>query len=55
MPNGKDPDDYIKQNGKDALLNLLGKKEIIQNFIWSHHLRKIDQNNPYEISNFEKR
>ena len=55
MPNGKDPDDYIKQNGKDALLNLLGKKEIIQNFIWSHHLRKIDQNNPYEISNFEKK
>ena len=54
MPNGKDPDDYIKQNGKDGLLNLLKKKEIIQSFVWNYHLSKIDQNNPYEISKFEK-
>ncbi len=54
MPDGQDPDDYIKQNGKDGLLNLLKKKEIIQSFIWNHHLSKIDQNNPYEISKFEK-
>ena len=30
------------------------KKEIIQSFIWNYHLNKIDQNNPYEISKFEK-
>ena len=54
MPGGKDPDDYIKQKGKDALINLLKEKEIIQSFIWNHHLSKIDQNNPYEISKFEK-
>ena len=30
MPDGFDPDDYIKQNGKDGLLNLLKEKEIIQ-------------------------
>ena len=23
LPQGKDPDDYIKQNGKDGLLNLI--------------------------------
>ncbi|MDA7715595.1 DNA primase, partial [Pelagibacteraceae bacterium] len=51
MPEGKDPDDYIKQNGKEGLLNLLKEKEIIQSFIWNHHLSKVDQNNPYEISN----
>jgi DNA primase len=54
MPQGKDPDDYIKQNGKDGLINLLKDKEIIQTFIWNYYLDKIDQNNPYEISKFEK-
>ncbi len=54
LPDGIDPDDYIKQNGKDGLLNLLKEKEIIQSFIWNYHLSKIDQNNPYEISKFEK-
>ena len=54
MPDGKDPDDYIKQNGKNGLLNLLKEKDIIQSYIWNYHLNKIDQNNPYEISKFEK-
>jgi len=54
MPEGKDPDDYIKQNGKEGLLNLLKGKEIIQTYIWNYHLNKIDQNNPFEVSKFEK-
>ena len=54
MPDGKDPDDYIKQKGKEGLVNLLKEKEIIQSFIWNYYLSKIDQSNPYEISNFEK-
>ncbi len=54
MPDGKDPDDFIKQNGKSGLLNLLKKKEIIQSFIWDYHFNKIDQYNPYEVSKFEK-
>tara|TARA_B100001093_G_scaffold484474_1_gene517921 strand:- start:266 stop:1048 length:783 start_codon:yes stop_codon:yes gene_type:complete len=54
MPDGKDPDDYIKQNGKEGLLNLLKDKEIIQSYIWNYHLNQIDQNNPFEISKFEK-
>ena len=54
MPDGTDPDDYIKQKGKDGLVNLLKEKEIIQSFIWNYHFSKVDQNNPYEISKFEK-
>jgi len=54
MPEGKDPDDYIKQNGKEGLLNLLKGKEIIQTYIWNYHFNKIDQNNPFEVSKFEK-
>ena len=54
MPDGTDPDDYIKHNGREGLLNLLKEKQIIQSFIWNYHISKIDQNNPYEISKFEK-
>jgi len=54
MPDGKDPDDYIKQNGKDGLLKFLEDKQIIQSYIWNFHLNKIDQNNPFEVSKFEK-
>ena len=54
LPNGTDPDDYIKQKGKDGLIHLLKDKEIIQSFLWNYHLNKIDQSNPFEISKFEK-
>ncbi len=54
MPDGTDPDNYIKQKGKNGLINLLKEKEIIQSFIWNYHLSKIDQSSPYEISKFEK-
>ena len=54
MPDGKDPDDYIKQNGKEGLINLLKDKKIIQSYIWDYHLSITNQNNPYEISKFEK-
>ena len=48
MPDGKDPDDFIKENGKNGLLNLLKDKEIIQSYIWNYNLSKINLNNPYE-------
>ena len=54
MPEGVDPDDFINQKGKSGLINLLKEKDIIQSFIWNYHLSKINQNNPYEISKFEK-
>ena len=54
MPKDQDPDDYVRQNGKGGLSNLLKEKEIIQKYIWNYLLNKIDQNNPYEISKFEK-
>ncbi len=54
MPEGNDPDDYIKQNGKENFLSLLKEKTIIQNYIWNYHLTKIDRNNPFEVSKFEK-
>ena len=54
MPKGKDPDDFVKQNGKSGLLKLLKGKEIIQTYIWNYHLNKIDLKSPYDVSKFEK-
>ncbi len=54
MPQGQDPDDYIKKNGKSDFLSFLKKKEAIQSFIWNYHLEKINKANPFEISKFEK-
>ena len=54
MPEGYDPDDYIKENGKDKFIALLNEKKIIQTYIWNYYLDKIDRNNPFEISKFEK-
>ena len=54
MPEGKDPDDFIKEKGKEGMLQLLEQKEIIQSFIWNCHLSKINKYDPYEISKFEK-
>ena len=54
MPEGNDPDDFIKQNGKEGLIKKKKKKKIIQTYIWDYHLSKIDQSNPFEISKFEK-
>ncbi len=54
MPPGFDPDDFIKENGKDSFNELIAKKEIIQSYIWNYNLNKLDTSNPFEISNFEK-
>ena len=47
MPDGTDPDDYIKQKVK--VNKFVKEKEIIQSFIWNNHLSKIDQ----KILNFK--
>ena len=54
MSAGSDSDDYIKAHGKEKFLNLLNEKLVIQDYIWSHHLQKINRNNPFEVSKFEK-
>ena len=36
------------------VFEFLQGKEIIQSFIWNYNLSKINLNNPYEISKFEK-
>ena len=40
MPEGKDPDDFIKENGKDGLLNLLKKKKLFKHLFGIINLKK---------------
>ncbi len=54
LPDETDPDDYIRKNGKDHFLSFLQKKEIIQSYIWTYYLKRINKNNPFEVSKFEK-
>ena len=55
LPEGEDPDDYIKKNGKEAFTTFLKSKKIIQSYIWDTYLSKVNTHNPFEISKFEKK
>ncbi|MDC0426603.1 DNA primase [Pelagibacteraceae bacterium] len=55
LPKGEDPDDFIKKNGKDKFIDFLKSKKIIQSYIWDVYLSKVNTNNPFEISKFEKK
>ena len=54
IPEGNDPDDFIRKNGKEKFLSLLNQKQVIQSYIWNYLLKKVDTKNPYEFSKFEK-
>ena len=55
LPNGQDPDDFIKKKGIEEFKNLLSKKKIIQTFIWDSYSYIMDRSNPFAISKFEKK
>ena len=54
LEQGKDPDDIIKDVGKEGFLKFLENKNIIQSFIWETYVNKINTGNPYEVTKFEK-
>ena len=54
LEEGKDPDDIIKDKGKDFFLKILENKKIIQSYIWESNVNKINTSNPYDITKFEK-
>ncbi len=54
LPDGKDPDDFINKNGKEAFEKIVYQKENIKDFIWRKYLSTVNFSNPFEISKFEK-
>ncbi len=55
LKNGIDPDDYIKEKGKDVFENFLKTKSSIQDFIWKIYSYDLDRNDPFAATKFEKK
>ena len=55
LRNGLDPDDYIKEKGKDLFVNFLKSKLSIQDFIWKIYSNDLDRNDPFASTKFEKK
>tara|TARA_B100001029_G_C15053079_1_gene452245 strand:+ start:293 stop:2059 length:1767 start_codon:yes stop_codon:yes gene_type:complete len=55
LPNGIDPDDYIKEKGKDNFQKLIKSNLSIEEFIWRIYLNKLDTSDPFATANFEKK
>ena len=54
LPEGKDPDDFIKSYGKEKFIKLLENKLVIQEYIWLTYSKNINFRDPFEVSKFEK-
>ena len=55
LRNGVDPDDYIKEKGKDLFVNFLKSKLSIQDFIWKIYSNDLNRNDPFAATKFEKK
>ena len=55
LKNGIDPDDYIKEKGKEVFENFLKTKLSIQDFIWKIYSNELNRNDPFAATKFEKK
>ena len=55
LPNKLDPDDYIKEKGRESFLKLIKLNLSVQEFIWRIYINSIDRSDPFAVSKFEKK
>jgi len=55
LSNGIDPDDYIKEKGKESFEKLIKGNLSIEEFIWRIYLNNLDRSDPFATTKFEKR
>ncbi len=55
LSNGMDPDDYIKEKGKESFTKLIGNNLSIEEFIWRIYLNNLDRSDPFATTKFEKK
>jgi len=55
LPNGFDPDSFVRKNGKNNFEDLLDQKIDIGNFIFENNLKELKSQQPEERAGFEKR
>lgn len=54
LPNNQDPDNFVKENGKEHFLSYAKKKISIYDLIWNHHYKKTDINQPSSLAQLDK-
>ncbi len=55
IPNGQDPDDYVRQNGKEAYLSLKDKALTLNGFKLDHLMWELDMNSPDDRETYAKK
>jgi DNA primase len=55
LPNGFDPDSFVRKNGKNNFESLLDQKIEIGNFIFENNLQELQSEQPEERAGFEKK
>ena len=55
MSKGMDPDDYIREKGKDSFEKLIGSNLSIEEFVWRIYLNNLDTSDPFATTKFEKK
>ena len=55
LSNGMDPDDYIKEKGKENFQKLMESNLSIEEFIWRIYLNNLDRSDPFATTKFEKK
>ena len=55
MVKGLDPDDYIKEKGKNSFEEFIKTSVSIEEFIWKMYLRDLDRSDPFATTKFEKK
>ena len=53
--NGMDPDDYVKEKGKESFEKLIKENFSIEEFIWKIYLNNLDRSDPFATTKFEKK
>ena len=54
LANGVDPDDYIKEKGRDNFKRFISSNISIEEFIWRIYFNNLDTSDPFAITKFEK-
>ena len=55
LPNGFDPDSFVRKNGKNNFESLLDQKIDVGNFIFENNLQDLQSEQPEERAGFEKK
>jgi len=55
LVSGLDPDDYIKEKGKDNFQKLINNNLSIEEFIWKMYLKDLNTSDPFATTKFEKK